>query len=117
MSHWIPRIAAFVGEPEQFVWKSLIVLISVSAVLSGLAESFADKRAFRVHVKQYRRMQAHFLRARALLDELLARRPFDQPAYAEAQSVIRDLGIETLAENGAWVMLHRERPVEFVHGA
>jgi hypothetical protein len=34
---------------------------------------------------------------------------------AAAKSCLRALGKETLIENGDWVLLHRERPLEIPH--
>jgi hypothetical protein len=35
-----------------------------------------------------------------------------QRKYPEARFVIEELGKEALAENGDWVILHRERPIQ-----
>jgi hypothetical protein len=69
-----------------------------------------DKLALSQHVKQYDRMGTLFG---------LAERRLAQCAEAgqseEAQQIILELGREALAENGDWVMTHRERPVDVPH--
>jgi hypothetical protein len=35
--------------------------------------------------------------------------------YQPAQHLIEELGKEALEENGDWVLLHRERPLEVPH--
>ncbi len=101
---------------ENVWWIAAIVAISLAAVASGLAASYAEKRAFGIHVKRYRRMRGIYQRAGAMLDSILAREPFKEKDYEAAQRVIRDVGEEALLENAAWVTLHRERPLEFVRG-
>jgi hypothetical protein len=35
--------------------------------------------------------------------------------HEEARALLRELGAEALEENGDWVLLHRERPLEVPH--
>jgi hypothetical protein len=101
---------------ESPLWIAAIVAISIAAVLSGLLASYAEKRAYEIHVKRYRRMRSIFRQAGTALDEILSRVPFREEDYANAQRLMRDVGREALLENAAWVILHRERPMEFVQG-
>jgi hypothetical protein len=39
----------------------------------------------------------------------------DAEASGRAEALIRNLGSEALMENGDWVILHRERPLEVPH--
>jgi hypothetical protein len=52
-------------------------------------------------------MGALFRRARRRLNKLIRSRD-----HAAAQQLVRELGREALAENGDWVLLHRQRPLE-----
>lgn len=98
-------------------WVGVILAISLAAVASGLIGSYAEKRAYGIHVKRYRRMRGIFKRAGAMLDDIIdPAKPFGAAEYQTAQRIIHDLGEEALLENAAWVMLHRERPLEFVQG-
>jgi hypothetical protein len=93
-----------------------IVFIALTAVLSGLVASYAQKRAHGIHVKRYRRMRTMFAQAGLMLRDILEKPSFDQNDDKAAQRIIRELGKEALLENAAWVMLHRERPLEFIQG-
>lgn len=104
-------------EPHETpLWIAFIVTIAITAVASGLLASYAQKRAYGIHVKRYRRMITIFRQAARMLEKILRPGPFGEADYEAAQRVIRDLGEEALLENAAWVMLHRERPLEFVQG-
>ena len=102
--------------PEDSWWTAGVVVAALAAVASGLLASYADQRAYMVHVKRYRRIRAMFAQANAALHAILAREPFTASDHADARDVIRELGREALLENAGWVMLHRERPLEFVQG-
>jgi len=85
----------------------LIAGIGMTAVVGGLLHYYAEKRAFSEHAKQYNRMAIIFRNAAERLSN------FHYPEdYEKAASLIKELGIEALAENGDWVLLHRERPLE-----
>jgi hypothetical protein len=88
----------------------LIVLIEVLLSASALIHHYNNRMAHKDHAKQYRRMAAVFTRALHLIPEKL---PLECPE--EAQSYFRRIGKEALAENGDWVLLHRERPLEVPH--
>ncbi len=85
----------------------LIAAIGMTAVVGGLLHYYAEKRAFSEQAKQYARMAIIFKNASVRLSGF--RYPID---YQKAASLIKELGIEALAENGDWVLLHRERPLE-----
>jgi len=42
--------------------------------------------------------------------------PSDEVCRREVQALLEELGKEALVENGDWVLLHRERPLEVPHG-
>jgi hypothetical protein len=44
-------------------------------------------------------------------DEMFAKRSKDGD-LAGCREIVRELGRETLAENGDWIVLHRQRPLE-----
>lgn len=97
-----PRLALKLDEHEL-----LIAAIGLSAVVGGLLHYYAEKRALAEHAKQYGRMTIIFKNAAGRFNK------FQYPAdYARAAALVKELGIEALAENGDWVLLHRERPVE-----
>lgn len=95
----------------------LIIGIVLTAVYGGLAQGYSNICAYGEHAKHYRRVRGAFGRAKLLFTEVLARDPFGEQDYVEAQLVLTDLGEEALAEHAAWVFLHRERPIEYPHSA
>lgn len=90
--------------------KLLIILVFVLAGVAGVLHTYVDKRALSQHAKQYERMGTLFAAAEHRIKEFLGR---EKPA--EARQVVFELGREALAENGDWVMTHRERPVDVPH--
>jgi hypothetical protein len=96
------------------VMKVLLILIhpwlkalGMAPLIAGLLYGYAKTRALSEHAKQYGRMSLLFANAKQGLEELMT-----AGKYAGAQALIKDLGKEALAENGDWVLLHRERPLE-----
>jgi hypothetical protein len=58
-------------------------------------------------------MSGLYARALKVLDDAK-----DAPLDAQvrtSQEVIREIGREALAENGDWLMIHRELPIELLH--
>ena len=88
-----------------------ITLITLALVGAGLLEHYDDKMAFSEHAKQYGRMRTLFAWSEGLIESALK-----QGRPKRAQALIRDLGIAALEENGDWVLLHRERPLEVPYG-
>ncbi|MDX6289044.1 MAG: hypothetical protein QOH42_843 [Blastocatellia bacterium] len=88
----------------------LLALISLPAIGAAMLHGYIEKRALSEHAKQYSRMGIIFSNARQPLIKMLK----DQH-YQRAQHLIEELGKEALEENGDWVLLHRERPLEVPH--
>lgn len=98
----------FLTRLEGTIWHGLfLVAAGMAPVGAALIHGYIEKRAFSEHLKRYGRMSMLFDRACRRLDDLL--RVGD---HAAARRLIRELGREALAENGDWVILHRERPLE-----
>lgn len=53
-----------------------------------------------------------FGRARDRLRNLLSYGEYDSIKYKESQILVEELGKEALVENGDWVLMHRDRPLE-----
>ena len=81
--------------------------ITMPAVIGALLHGYSEKRALAEHVKQYDRMSVLFANAKQRLREAL-----DAGRLHEARHLLWELGKEALAENGDWVLLHRQRPLE-----
>jgi hypothetical protein len=84
----------------------MIVGYSLIFGAAALTKVYQQTRAFAEHAKQYQRMGLTMQLARTRLDEALA-----AGDISKAVSVIRSIGIEALAENGNWLLIHRDRPV------
>jgi hypothetical protein len=74
-----------------------MVLMGLSAVAAGLIYGYAEVMALSDESKQYARMEKIFGSA------------LQNPSGPE---LLEALGKEALAENGEWVLMHREKPVE-----
>jgi hypothetical protein len=90
-----------------------ILFVIVAAVIAALLHHYLEKSAVEAHAKQYERMRRIFRRSRHHLDDLL--RAGDPASLEAAKAEILLLGREALAENGDWVLTHRERPLEVPH--
>jgi len=86
--------------------------------------------AYSAQAKRYDWMSALFDRAAKQVDKLFARSTNQgiglpgssgnngnraENKYSPMQRLCLDLGTEALEENGDWVLLHRERPLEVPH--
>jgi hypothetical protein len=89
-----------------------IELIIIEAVLAAgaLLDNYNEKMAFARHAKQYSRMKPVFKYAADLIESAL-----QQHDWQQARHLMHELGKQALAENGEWVIVHRERPVEVPH--
>lgn len=97
-------------EHHRNIHGSLVLLMSLPLILAALLHNFAEKNAWSEHAKQYNRMVQLFGRAAKLLREMIKNKE-----YRDARDLIENLGKEALSENGDWVFLHRERPLEVPH--
>jgi hypothetical protein len=97
----------------------LIFLIAASTILAALLHDYPERRALHQHARRYSVMQAIYQRAIDALDR--ADQPQQDPdddapasRLAVAREVILDIGREAVVENGEWVLLHRELPIELL---
>ncbi len=86
---------------------SMILAMGLLPVVAAMIHGYLEKKALAELVKQYERMGMIFVNAAAYLRHLL-----DGNRANEAQDLILEVGVESLTENGDWVLLHRERPVD-----
>ena len=84
----------------------LLVAVSLVPAIAALTNVWADRLALAPLAKQYGRMSHVFAAADDALDAAIK----DDNA-ARGRAVIHELGVEALAENADWVLLHRDRPV------
>ncbi len=102
---WVPVVtpsAAWQG----FTY-CLTIALGLTPIVGVLLFSYVRTSALAENAKQYGRMSTLFANAQHCLSEYLR-----MDRHVDAVSVIRELGQEALAENGAWVFLHRQRPID-----
>lgn len=87
-----------------------VIVIDCLLGAAALIHHAGNQRAYAQHTKQFRRMEAVFQRAHALIEQKLKASDIEG-----AQECLVKLGREALSENGSWVLLHRERPMELPH--
>lgn len=85
----------------------VLMAMSLVLILAALLVVYSDKRGYAGQAKQYARMAALYAAADARLRSAL-----EQGDQGGAAALLLELGKETLAENGDWVLMHRERPLE-----
>jgi hypothetical protein len=88
----------------------VMIAIVTLAVTAGLRHAHNQQMARSEHAKQFGRMAELFDAAEQHLS-----RQLKSGAIAEASDLLKELGQEALEENGDWVLLHRERPLEVPH--
>jgi hypothetical protein len=93
-----------------WVHGTVMLAIVMLLVFAGLRHGYNQMLARSEHARQFSRMSALFDLAERRLAELLRGGRHD-----EARALLRELGEEALEENGDWVLLHRERPLEIPH--
>jgi hypothetical protein len=84
----------------------LIILMGILPLIAAVREAYAQKRAEKELIKQYRFMARIFSNARRQLD---AAANDDQ-----RREILKALGNAALDEHAEWILMHRERPLE--HG-
>jgi hypothetical protein len=87
-----------------------LIVVDIFLAAGALWHSCNERMAYQQHAKQYSRMHALFGYASKRISAAM-----DQGKLKAARDLIHELGKQALAENGDWVLLHRERPVEVPH--
>jgi hypothetical protein len=98
------------GVEERWTHGLIMVAIVTIAVAAGLRHGYVQQLAYSEHAKQYGRMAELFDTAERHLAQML-----EKGDHHHASELLRELGEEALEENGDWVLLHRERPLEVPH--
>ena len=97
---------------SKYLYSFSLAAIGLEALLAAAAIShhFDNRLAYGEHAKQYQRMASLFARGSELLQKFL-----DGRDYETARVCVKKVGNEALTENGDWVLLRRERPLEVPH--
>jgi hypothetical protein len=119
------RLAALMPSPEGYLshhpWiegapeKLLMLALVLPAAFAGALRFAADKLSWEAELQGYERAVIHFRRADHALGALETQ---DRNAATRRrrQKILVDLAAEALRENEAWLVAHRERPLEPVVG-
>ena len=87
--------------------------IAVATIFAAVLNEYPRRRAFHAQSRRYAIMFQVYDRALQLLDA--AHQASLEERLRLTQEVARDVGREALAENGDWVVMHRELPMELLH--
>jgi hypothetical protein len=87
--------------------------IALATVCVAVCSEYPRRRAFHAQARRYVVMSSLYARALRVLDDVKDASLAEQ--LRTAQEVIREIGREALAENGDWLMIHRELPIELLH--
>jgi len=79
--------------------------LALGSMLALIIRFYAQQRGFTENARRYQHMFTVFDAAK--------RRLRDQ--HSDPSKVLEQLGHEALSEHAAWLILHRERPLSFVH--
>lgn len=97
----------FPKHEEIFVKNWMLITFEIVAAIAGFTESYVENTAISHQVKRYLRISSIYSKASKYLTLALKTEDNDM-----AKRVIKILGKETLIENGDWLLLFRERPIE-----
>jgi hypothetical protein len=90
---------------SNWLYEALHVLLAVPALIAGAYRLWIEQAGYEEQSREYRSMERELtLKATALEANL------NSPDAA--QELLLQLGVAALSENGRWLLLHRERPLE-----
>lgn len=87
------------------------VPMALAGLMALLIRSFSEHEAYSESTRRYQRMFVVFDFAFRRLHKI-----HDRGYAGDLVAVIGELGHEALTEHADWLILHRERPLSFVHG-
>ena len=117
IGHLLPTALSDALAPAlSLVWRhgdSCIRAIAVFTIVAAVSHEYAVRRAFHTLARRYAAVLQLYERALEILDAA-----HDAPFVERlgvTREVIREVGKEALAENGEWLLMQRELPVELLH--
>ena len=108
---WSGTPIPWVTAHNQLVTYLATVPMALAGLMALLLRSFSEHEAYSENTRRYQRMFVVFDFALRCLHKIHNRGYAGDPA-----AVIGELGHEALTEHADWLILHRERPLSFVHG-
>jgi hypothetical protein len=87
------------------MYQTFHIVLAVPALLAGAYRLWIEQAGYEEQTRDYRYMENQFAtKAREV------ERHLNSPQLAER--LFLEMGVEALKENGRWLQLHRERPLE-----
>jgi hypothetical protein len=125
-SDWLYGTGLFASVTVSVLWNFLehssklhhilIVIMGFTPVVAALWIKYSESIGLKAQCKQYARFAAIFNRARKHMEALEQKVPEEKERHQRITHLIQELGKEALIENGDWVLLRRERPIEIPKG-
>ncbi|HUF52000.1 MAG TPA: hypothetical protein VMN60_14345 [Longimicrobiales bacterium] len=124
----IASLHVYRGSPLSTVWSDdnligrVLMIGAVLLAASAAAAAYTEILGLKEHTRAAQKMGELYSRAESRLADAVAgaESPTNPAQYhqhvGEARAIIHEIGLEALAENGDWVILHRDRPLEFTLG-
>ena len=94
----------------------MLITMAVLLAISGGVRFVAEKLAWEAEALAYHEAHARFSHGARLLADIDNATLPDAERLRRKQEVVRELGLQALAENEAWLRAHRERRIEPVLG-
>ncbi len=88
----------------------IFIIIGLAPLFGGLASSYSTVRGYGEQAGRYLRMAASFSSGEKALRERI-----DHNRLDDARALIDELGKDALTENGDWILLQRERPIDIIN--
>jgi len=85
----------------------ITLLATILLVLAAICRNHSNLMAYEEDANRYQKMGSLFSRAILVLDQHL-----EAGNTESARSILKSIGKEALAENGEWLLLHRQRKFE-----
>jgi hypothetical protein len=90
---------------SNWLYETLHVLLAVPALIAGAYRLWIEQAGYEEQSREYRSMERELSIKAVELEANLN-------SAATAQELLLQLGVAALSENGRWLLLHRERPLE-----
>jgi hypothetical protein len=91
----------------------VIHVILAATIVGAVSHEYPRQCAFHAQARRYQIMREIYGRALSIIDDVADADPTER--LRVSREVGFEIGREALAENGDWVMLHRELPIEMLH--
>ncbi len=108
---WAGRPIPWVAAHTDLVTYLATVPMALAGLMALLIRSFSEHEAYSENTRRYQRMFVVFDFAFRRLHKI-----HDRGYAGDPVAVIGELGHEALTEHADWLILHRERPLSFIHG-